>query len=304
MHIPDSMLNGHICPVTAAVSAAGIGLAAYYGFKSRERPTASRFAATSALIFALQMMNFPINHGTSGHLLGGALAAWVLGTPFAILSLAVVITIQSLVFSDGGLSVLGANVFNMAVIGAGIAGLVRSTLATRQTSAYGEKASLCLAAWLSVVVASLAASIELFLGGQVAFVTVASAMVGTHAMIGIGEAAITLACCQLLSAIPAALSTKRQVAIPFASSIVIALVLSPFASSLPDGLEWVAGKYNFFHESAPTFVGPMPDYAFPYITNSAISTGMAGLAGVFITFGMAWVLSRLISRPLKTKIMA
>lgn len=121
MHIPDSMLQGNVCSATAAVSVLGLVAAAYYGLKG-QRPSASRFAAVTALIFAGQMMNFPVQYGTSGHLLGGVLAAHLLGTPFGVLSVALVVVIQSLVFADGGVTVLGANVLNMAIIGAGLGG--------------------------------------------------------------------------------------------------------------------------------------------------------------------------------------
>ena len=131
MHIPNSMLQGTICPVTVLVSTLGIVIAAFKAFWTENRPTALRFAAITALIFAGQMMNFPINDGTSGHLLGGVLAAALLGTPFGILSMALVVTVQCLVFSDGGFIVLGANVLNMAIIGAGLGGFINSYLVKR-----------------------------------------------------------------------------------------------------------------------------------------------------------------------------
>ena len=110
MHIPNSMLQGAVCPVTALVGVLGVAVAALKAFWSEHKPSAARFGAITALIFAGQMMNFPIQDGTSGHLLGGVLAAALLGTPFGILSIALVVTIQCLVFSDGGFAVLGANI--------------------------------------------------------------------------------------------------------------------------------------------------------------------------------------------------
>jgi len=128
MHIPNHMLQGHICPVTTVVSAMGIFIAANLAARSKEKPSASRFAAVTSFIFAAQMMNFPIQNGTSGHLLGGILAVSLLGTSFGVMSIAIVVTIQCLVFSDGGFTVLGANVFNMALIGAGLAGILKTNL--------------------------------------------------------------------------------------------------------------------------------------------------------------------------------
>lgn len=294
MHIPDSMLQGSICPVTAIVSVAGIIAASYYGFKAKDKPTAAYFGAITALIFAWQMMNFPIMDGTSGHLLGGVLAASLLGTPFGVLAIALVVAIQSLVFSDGGITVLGANIFNMAILGAGVGGILRSKLLTHWKSTQGKYAATAVAAWLSVIVASFAVSIELAIDGQIAFFEVVSAMVGTHALIGVGEAFITVACCLLLPADSVTTKTKGQIAVPLTAAVVVALLLSPFASGFPDGLEWIAEKYNFLHQSAPVFVGPLPDYAFPSLSNEILSTGVAGLVGVILSFGIAWMILRIV----------
>lgn len=288
MHIPDSMLNGAVCPVTAALSVAGVIAAAWWALKSEQKPTAGRFAAIVALIFAGQMMNFPIMNGTSGHLLGGVLASAVLGTPLGVLAIALVVTIQSLVFSDGGVTVLGANVFNMALIGAGVGGWLQQRLA----GSLGQYLSTAVAAWCSVVLASTAASVELAGAGQIALGSVLPAMVGTHALIGLGEATISVAAVALLAHGWAAAQGKAHVAVPLLAAVVVALLLSPFASGFPDGLEWVAGQYQFLHESAPAFVGAMPDYTVAAISNESLSTGLAGLAGVVICFVLGFGLLR------------
>jgi cobalt/nickel transport system permease protein len=294
MHIPDSMLQGSVCPVTSVVSAIGIAAAAYCGMKG-EKPSASRFATITALIFAGQMMNFPIMNGTSGHLLGGVLAASLLGTPFGVLSVAMVVVIQSLVFSDGGVTVLGANLLNMAIIGAGLGGMLRSTLAARWQSPRGEIMATAVAAWASVVLTSFAVSVELAIDGQIVFSSVVAAMVATHALIGIGEAIITVVACLLVPSTGTVKSQRGHVVVPFTAATVIALLLSPFASRFPDGLEWVAEKYQFLHESAPAFVGPLPDYSVSFIGNEMLSTGLSGLIGVSISFAAAWALHRVLS---------
>ncbi|ANT64714.1 MULTISPECIES: energy-coupling factor ABC transporter permease [Prosthecochloris] len=294
MHIPDSMLQGSVCPATATVSAIGIAAAAYYGMNG-EKPSASRFAAITALIFAGQMMNFSIMNGTSGHLLGGVLAASLLGTPFGVLSVAMVVVIQSLVFSDGGVTVLGANLLNMAIIGAGLGGMLRSTLAARWQSPRGEILATAVAAWASVVLASFTVSVELAIDGQIVFSSVVAAMVATHALIGIGEAIITVAACLFVHSTGTVKIQRGHVVVPFTAATVIALLLSPFASGFPDGLEWVAEKYQFLHESAPAFVGPLPDYSVSFIGNEMLSTGLSGMIGVIISFAAAWALHRFIS---------
>ena len=300
MHIPDSMLHGGICPVTAAVSSIGIATAACCGMR-REKPSPSRFAAVTALIFAGQMMNFPVMDGTSGHLLGGVLAASLLGTSFGVLSVAVVVVIQSLLFSDGGVTVLGANLFNMAIVGAGVGGLLRSALAARLRTPGGEIMATAAAAWASIVLASVAVSVELAMDGQIVFSRVVAAMVGTHGLIGIGEAVITVAACLLLGSADAAKSRRGHVIVPFTAAAVIALALSPFASGFPDGLEWIAGKYAFLHASAPALVSPLPDYSVPCIGHERLSTGLSGLAGVMVAFAASWALLRLMGLAVARK---
>ena len=301
MHIPNAMLNGAVCPVTASVSVLGVALAALGAFWSKHRPSAARFGAITALIFAGQMMNFPITGGTSGHLLGGVLAAALLGIPFGVLSIALVVTVQCVVFSDGGFAVLGANVLNMAIIGAGLGGLVNAYLAGRSPARSGRYfAGLGLAAWLSVMMAALAVSVELALSGTIAFNKVAAAMLGTHALIGVGEALITVAACFALSAEQVSASPKRSVAVPLAAAGVIAAMLSPFASGFPDGLEWVASKYSFLHESAPSFVSPLPDYSLSSIGHEALATGEAGLIGVALTFFIAWGAAKALFKKART----
>jgi len=244
------------------------------------------------------MLNFPISGGTSGHLLGGVLAASLLGIPFGILSLAVVVSVQCLVFSDGGLSVLGANVFNMALIGAGLGGVLASAAAGSSPGPVRRYVALAGASWLSVVLASLAVAAELSLAGVIGFGTVASAMAGTHALIGVGEAAITVGCCLFLRAsVPARAGAGRRLAVPLGAAVLVALLLSPFASGLPDGLEWVADRYRFLHAAAPSFAAPFPDYRVLCVEGEFLSTVMAALAGVAVTFGVAWLVGRAAASP-------
>lgn len=299
MHIPNGMLNGQICPLSAGISAVGIAVAVWRAFFSQRKPGAFHFAAITALIFAGQMMNFPINNGTSGHLLGGVLAASLLGIPFGILSMAIVVTIQCLVFADGGLSVLGANILNMAIVGAGLGGAIRISFNNRFSSRLLQNTvSLSLAAWFSVITAAFLVSIELAIAGTVPFIKVITAMLSTHAFIGIGEALITVAAYSIFASNRQEISEKKSATLPLVASGIIAFILSPFASGLPDGLEWVAEKYQFFHEAASTFVSPFSGYAIAGFTNEMISTSLAGLSGVAITFLVAWLMAELLGKRL------
>ena len=296
MHIPSSMLNGTICPVTAVVSALSIGGVTFAAAKAKGKPGAMRFGAVSAFIFAAQMMNFPIQNGTSGHLLGGVLASALLGVPFGVLAMALVLLIQTFVFSDGGTSVLGANILNMALIGAGIGGLLfRSLVGTSTRNSMHHLFAMGMAAWLSTVVAALVCSVELGISGAIPFSIVAGAMIGVHAFIGIGEGLITIMVYQLLVAKSFEMSSKWTVSLPALSLAIIGAMLTPFACSFPDGLEWVGKKYQFFHESAPSFISPLANYTVSFISHPKISTELAGLSGVLITFLGAWLLANMLN---------
>jgi cobalt/nickel transport system permease protein len=302
VHIPDAMLQGTICPVTATISALGVMGASYVALKSPHKPTATQFGTVSALIFAGQMMNFPIANGTSGHLLGGVLASALMGYPFGILALTLVITIQSLVFADGGLSVLGTNILNMALIGAGLGGIIHATLIKKSTSTSFNYLLLGIAAWISVLLAAIAISFELAISGTIAFTEVIPAMLSTHMLIGWGEALITVGCFWLLVGNKKVVSNNWNIITPLMASMVIVLMFSPFASGLPDGLEWVAAQYQLLHQSAPTFVAPLANYIVPGVNSEIFATGIAGLIGALITFGMAWIIGNLINPASVTKL--
>lgn len=194
MHIPDGFLSAPVAVVSWAASAGAIGYAARKAGRELGDKQVPMMGVAGAFIFAAQMLNFPVAGGTSGHLLGGALAAILLGPWQGGLVLAAVLTVQALLFQDGGLLALGANVLNMAVVGVLTAWLVLRT--GRTILGTGRSAMLVgtfIASWLSVVVASLFAAAELALSGAYAADVVFSAMGGVHVLIGIGEGIITTA---------------------------------------------------------------------------------------------------------------
>ena len=303
MHIPQNLLDGNICPATAVVSGLCLAGAALAAYRSAEKPEPLRFAAVSAFLFAAQMMNFPISGGTSGHLLGGVLASALLGVPFGVLALALVVTIQALVFADGGLTVLGANVLNMAVLGAGLGGLLRLGLLKQlPTGGTGLWAVTALASWASVMLAALACAVELALAGALPLQRVVPAMLGVHALIGVGEALITCAALALFErpATVDAVPASRGFAAPALAALLIALCLSPFASPLPDGLEAVLAQYQVLHEAAPLFVTPLADYQIAGVASEVLSTGLAGLIGIVLTFLSAGALALPLTRARTT----
>jgi len=194
MHIPDGFINAGTSVAAGVASAGGVGIAlrrAAAGLEDRQAPLAGLVAA---FVFAAQMLNFPVAAGTSGHLLGGVLATVLVGPWAGAICITLVLLVQGVFFADGGLSALGLNVLNMAIVGglggyAVFAGLRRVLPKGR----WAVVASSAVAALVSVVLAAAAFSVEYAIGGvgDVPAGTVFAAMVGVHVLIGIGEAALT-----------------------------------------------------------------------------------------------------------------
>jgi len=193
MHIPDGFINAGTAAVTWAGSAGAIGYSVKRLHKTLSERLVPLMGVMAAFVFAAQMLNFPVAGGTSGHLLGGALVAILLGPWAGTLVLTAVLIVQAFVFQDGGLVALGANILNMAVIGVwsgyGVYRFVNRLWGGNRGRAIGA----FLAAWFSVVLASIAASLELAVSGTSPLGVVLPAMVLVHMLIGIGEALITVA---------------------------------------------------------------------------------------------------------------
>lgn len=194
MHIPDGFIGAGVSAGAGLVSAGGVGVGLRKAAAELEDRQAPLAGLVAAFIFAVQMLNFPIAAGTSGHLLGGVLAAVLVGPWAGAICIALVLLIQALVFADGGLSALGLNVLNMALIG-GLGGYAVFVLARRvlPRTRSGVVAASAAAAFVSVVLASIGFVVEYALGGvgDVPIGTVLTAVAGVHALIGVGEATIT-----------------------------------------------------------------------------------------------------------------
>ena len=284
MHIPDMMLQGAICPATAAIASIGLVGTAYAAYKTKIKPAASLFAGVTALIFAAQMVNFPILTGTSGHLLGATLAVAMLGSAFGIMAMSLVVIVQCLIFADGGISVLGANLLNMALLASLPAILVREFY----TSASYKETAYFAAAFLSTLLAAVACAIQLGVAGVAPVQSVLSAMLFVHAWIGLAEAGLTVVALIVLSSVATKVAPQRFGMVLLGFAAVVAVVLSPFAASSPDGLEAVAGMLGFHHLSDTFHPAPFADYTVPTIASAALSTALAGFIGIATLFTVAY----------------
>ncbi|MBA7599443.1 putative fused nickel transport protein LarMN [subsurface metagenome] len=194
MHIPDGFLDLKTALTTAIASTGGLGYAVKEVRKKLGDKHIPLLGVTSAFIFAAQMLNFPVAGGTSGHFLGGALAAILLGPWASLLIMTVVLVIQCLGFADGGLTALGANVLNMGIIG-GVFTYYFIFIPLKKALPKTKRGFLtasAIAAWASVFIASIICSLELAISGTSPLNLALPAMAGVHALIGIGEAIVTI----------------------------------------------------------------------------------------------------------------
>jgi cobalt/nickel transport system permease protein len=287
LHIPDGFLSLPMAIIAWVITAVILIVAVRQAqelFDERLIPLAGIMAA---FIFAGQMLNFPVAGGTSGHLIGAALAVIVLGPWLGILAMTAVIALQALLFQDGGLVVMGANILIMGIVPAFVGyGLYR--LAAQRE----RRVRLAVAggaAWLSVVTAAFITALLLGFSGASAFRFVIPAMLGVHALIGVGEALITIAALSFITqARPDLLADKKTTGRGrgwVIGGVIISLLvvlLAPLASAFPDGLEWVAEQQGFIDAAQEAPYQILPDYTVPGLGETAVSTILAGIIGAVI----------------------
>jgi cobalt/nickel transport system permease protein len=307
MHIPDGLLSVFVSLLLWALTVLLLGIALRHAGKDLGERQIPLMGVMAAFIFAAQMINFPVAGGTSGHLLGGALAAIALGPWAGMLTMASVIIVQGLLFQDGGLLVMGANILNMGLITVMIGyGLYR---AVSGRSRGMRLATAGLAAWISVIAAALATSMELWLSGTARLDIVVPAMLGVHALIGIGEALITVAALAFLlrtrpDLIEADSQTRRGGAgwvVAGALLSIAVVLLAPLASTHPDGLERVAMDLGFFGQRTVSPFHILPNYTIPFLGHTSLSIILSGLLGIGIVVGLVAVLVRITRRSERAK---
>jgi len=302
LHIPDGFLNIVVSLICWLITVIILAMAISRTNKSLGERQVPLMGIMAAFIFAAQMINFPVAGGTSGHLLGGALAAIVLGPWAAMLVMTAVIAVQALLFQDGGLLVMGANILNMGLLTAAIGyGLYRGTFGSSRSV---KLAAAGVAAWLSVMAGALATGLQLWLSGTSNLQTVVIAMLGVHALIGLGEALITVAALtfifqtrpDLLDEKSASAQSGRGWVIAGVLISLVVVLLSPLASANPDGLERVAIDMGFIEagQSAPFQI--IPDYTLPFLGETPLSTILAGAAGVLVVLGLVFVTGRALQK--------
>jgi cobalt/nickel transport system permease protein len=296
MHIPDGFLSTLVSVAFWVISVLVLAYALRRTGQDLGERQVPLMGVLAAAIFAGQMLNFSVTGGTSGHLLGAAMATILLGPWAAVIVMTTVVSVQAVIFQDGGLLALGANLFNMAVIGVAVSYFVYTSL---RRLAGGRPWSLFVsgfvAAWSSIFIASLSAALQLALSGTSPANIAVPAMGGIHALIGVGEGLITVGSLAFLVAtrrdlLRAGPAPARGGAGMWAFGLGIALLLavfSPLASAHPDGLEWVAEQKGFLEAARGPLFDLIPDYVFPGVSNQALATIVAGIVGTLMVFGVA-----------------
>ncbi|MBK3624075.1 energy-coupling factor ABC transporter permease [Streptomyces sp. MBT49] len=322
MHVPDGFINAPTSAVTGVVAAGAIAVSLRGARRELDDRTAPLAGLVAAFIFAVQMLNFPVAAGTSGHLLGGALAAILVGPCTGVLCVSVVLLMQGILFADGGLTALGVNITDMAIVTTVVSYAVfRGLVKVLPRGRRSITAASFVAAALSVPAAAVAFTFLYWIGGttDVAIGKVATAMIGVHVLIGIGEAVITALTVGAVVAVrpdlvhgardlrqklrlrvhgelvdapapeaaPVAARTSRRTlwVTGLVTSLVLAGFVSFYASSNPDGLEKVAAdkgidKKTGQHASADS---PLADYGVKDVSDARLSGGLAGVIGVGVT---------------------
>ena len=298
LHIPDGFLSIMVSIICWVITIITLGFAISKTNKALGEKQVPLMGVMASFIFAAQMINFPVAGGTSGHLLGGAMAAIVLGPWAGMLVMTAVVAVQGLLFQDGGLLVMGANILNMGLVTAAIGyGLYRSAAGQSKV----VKLSVAgVAAWLSVMAGALFTALQLWLSGTSQLGIVIPAMLGVHALIGLGEALITVAALSfILQARPDLLGEGSESAkggrgwILAGGLIALAVVLiSPLASGDPDGLERVAINMGFIDAGLDASYQIIPDYTLPFLGETALSTIVAGVIGIFVVGAVVVLIGR------------
>ncbi|MGI5268895.1 energy-coupling factor ABC transporter permease [Nonomuraea sp. CA-218870] len=320
MHVPDGFFTAAVSISAGAVAAAGVAVCLRGARRELDDRTAPMAGLVAAFVFAVQMLNFPVAAGTSGHLLGGALAAILVGPYTGVLAIAVVLVVQALFFADGGLTALGVNIVLMGLVTVLVGWAVFRLVMRVAPGRGGVTAASFAAALLSVPASALAFTLLFWLGGTapVEIGTVAAAMTGVHVLIGIGEGLITaLTVGAVLAVRPDLVHGARGLARPLVLraadgtgtvvqgapeparsgagrpfalaalglTLLLAGVVSFFASPDPDGLESVAEEQGFLGQATDHLFGgsPLGDYG----EVGGIPVGVAGIIGVALTLLVA-----------------
>jgi cobalt/nickel transport system permease protein len=294
-----------------AGAAGSVGYAGYWVRRHFDPAKIVLMAVLAALIFGLQMLNFPLAGGTSGHFGGGSLAGILLGSWPGCVVMTAVLAVQALFFGDGGVTTLGANIVNMGVIGAFVAPLIYQGFQRVSKGTASKVAGAFVGSFVAVVASSAAVAVELWASGSAQFYSALTAMVFWHALIGIGEGIITGGIVAYIAKVRPEILTAgaqsnraslKSVVVVVAALALIATGVSFLASSYPDGLEYVYFDMGIGTTPIPEtslIAAPLSDYALPGVENETLAGVAAGVIGALVTGVLLWAVLLVLSRHRK-----
>jgi cobalt/nickel transport system permease protein len=294
MHIPDGFLSAPVWATLDVAAVPAVAWAVRSAQKAFDESGAPLLGVMGAFVFAAQMINFPVGAGTSGHLVGGALLAYILGPCAASVVMTAIIAIQALIFQDGGVLALGANVLNMALLGV-LAGYLPYHLSG---SGKWRNAAVFCGAALSVLVSAVLALAELRLSG----IAIAPAAMGVSlalfAVSGLIEGAITLAVVQALRSFRSGVLLKPAqersygVAVLGGAAVLLAVTALWLASTHPDGIEKLVQSLGMTSRAKALMPAPLADYDIALAASPWIRKAAAGLTGLALVFGACLMFGR------------
>lgn len=302
MHIPDGFLTPPVWVTLDIVSLPTISFLARRARTEIEDSRIPLLGVMGAFVFAAQMINFPVGLGTSGHLVGGALLACLLGPAPAAMVMTAILAIQALVFQDGGILALGANVLNMAV-----AGVFAGYLPYHYFAATHRRAAIFAGGFLSVSVSALIALSELLLSGvrmPQGIILISLALFAASAII---EGLITVAAIEAIERLhPSWARSSEGARSPALASIAIAAIVLAsagvvFASASPDGIWKLAEQTGIASRAGSLMETPLSGYQLQGLSNSWLAKAAAGLAGILLIFVTTMALGRLSRRRAERK---
>jgi cobalt/nickel transport system permease protein len=298
MHIPDGFLS---TPVWASLGAASIPAVGYMARRAQRETEETRvpmLGVMGAFVFAAQMINFPVGPGASGHLLGGALLGVTLGPTAAVIVMTAILAVQALVFQDGGVLALGANVFNLAVVG------VLSGYLPYHWWGSGKwrNAAIFVGGFFSVMLGALLAMSQLLLSGVTMHMGVVWASMALFTINALLEGAITLTVVQAIEKMNPTLIRKSSGDRGLVSGALLlaagflAVVGVLFASGSPDGLEKFAETLGIADRAQTLLPSAFPDYELNLFRSEWLRKAAAGLAGLCLIYGLCLLLGRIVVR--------
>ena len=294
MHIPDGFLNPTVWGTMDAVALPAVVFLAKRAQKTFNHHKIPLMGVMGAFVFAAQMINFPVGNGTSGHLVGGALLSFTLGPAAAAIVMTAILATQALVFQDGGILALGANVFNMAIAGV-LAGYLPYLLFR------GNKIGVFTGGMLSVLTSAVLALVEILLSGVPMPSGILLVSLALFVVSGVIEGAITLVVVQSLERInrgflrPTSALPVRGAMVLAGSAVFLAVIGILFASTHPDGLQMFARQIGISGRANSLFITPFSDYKFNLIGNEWLNRAMAGIAGLLIVYVLCIIAARVIA---------